>query len=151
MQINELKEYIKENSYLIYEYINSEVLKGIGNINHEYFLKLIEDIFEKQSYIKIDELNINPNIFPYYIFTLLFGKGKMDYTSFRNETINFSEINKEASVYYNYARFTLEDDCLCIDLMQTKIGGMPIAEDIVKFSKKIPIKNDGLEKFIKKS
>jgi hypothetical protein len=114
-------------------------------------VKLIEDIFIKPRDIKITEQSINPNIFPYYLFTLVFGKGKMDYTSFRSETINFNQINKEASVYYNYARFTLEDDFLCIYLMQTKIGGMPIDEDIVKFTKRIPIKSSGLEEFINKN
>lgn len=151
MQINELKDYIKENSYLIYEFINSEILKSVGEINPDYFVKLISDIFAKQNDMKISEENINPNIFPYYIFTQLFGKGKMDYTSFRSETINFNQINKEASVYYNYARFTLEDDFLSINLMQTKIGGMPIDEDIVKFTKKVPIQSLGLEEFIKKN
>jgi hypothetical protein len=73
----------------------------------------------------------------------------MDYTSLRAETIDFTEINKESKVYYNYARFSLKDDSFYIDLMQTKIGGMPIDKDIVKFSKKIPVKSLGLEEFIK--
>ena len=32
--------------------------------------------------------------------------------------------------------------------MQTKIGGMPIDKDIVKFTKKIPIETFRLEEFI---
>jgi len=39
----------------------------------------------------------------------------------------------------------------CIDLMQTKIGGMPIDNDIIKFSKKIPIKNRGLAEYLSKN
>ncbi len=151
MQSNELKDFIKENSSLIYEFINSEVLKGVGRIDSDYFAKLISDIFVKENDIKIFEQDISVNILPYLIFTLIDQKGKMDYTSLRVETINFDEIDKESSVYYNYARFTIKDDSLYIDLMQTKIGGMPIDEDIVKFSKRIPMKKLGLEEFIAKN
>ena len=35
--------------------------------------------------------------------------------------------------------------------MQTKIGGMPIDDDIVKFKKNIPIKSSGLQEFINKN
>lgn len=147
MQVDNLKDFINENSSLIYEFINNEILKGVGRIHPDYFAKIVSDIF-KQSHINISEENLNPNIFPYLIFTLVEGKGKLDYTSLRVETINFDEIDKESSVYYNYARFSLKDDSLYIDLMQSKIGGMPISEDIVKFTKKIPIKSSGLEEFI---
>lgn len=144
MQLKELKTFIKQNAPWIYEYINAEVLKGIGKINSNYFVKLIYDSFIKHTNIE----NINTNFLPYSLFTQIEQKGRMDYTSLRTETINFSEINEEARVYYNYARFTLQEDFFCIDLMQTKIGGMPIDEDIVKFSKRVPITSLGLEEFI---
>jgi len=150
MQSKKLEDFIKENSFLIYEYINSEVLKGVGKIHPDYFDKIISDIFTNKKDIEIEE-KISSNIFPYFIFTLLEGKGRLDYTSLRAETIKFDEIDKESSVYYNYAKFTLKDDFLCIDLMQTKIGGMPIDKDIVKFTKRIPLKKMGLEEFIKKN
>ncbi|WP_419765195.1 MAG: hypothetical protein ACNI28_01960 [Arcobacter sp.] len=151
LQLIELKEFIKKNPYWIYEYINSEVLKSVGTLNPNYYVKLIEDIFVKQTNIKTAEQNINPNILPYFIFTQLFEKGKMDYTSLRAETIDFTTINKESKVYYNYAKFSLKEGTFYIELMQTKIGGMPIDEDIVKFTKKIPVKSSGLEEFIKKN
>jgi hypothetical protein len=144
MQQNELKTFIKQNAPWIYEYINSEVLKGIGKINSNYFVKLITDMFIKH----INFENINTTILPFYLFSKIEQKGRMDYTSLRTETINFNEINEEAKVYYNYARFTLAEGFFCIDLMQTKIGGMPIDEDIVKFSKRVPITSLGLEAFI---
>ena len=34
--------------------------------------------------------------------------------------------------------------------MQTKIGGMPIDKDIVKFTKNIIIQNNGFKEYIKK-
>lgn len=148
MQLNELNAFIKENSNLIYEYINNEVLKDVGKINSNYFEKIIDDMFVKKIYGDIEVENIN--LLPYLIFTKLFGKGKMDYTSFRSETIDFSQINKESKVYYNYAYFFLEDGYFCINLMQMKIGGMPIDKDIVKFSKKVFIKSTGLEDYINK-
>lgn len=134
-----LKNYMEENSLLIYKFINSEILKGIGEINLNYLNKQIDDILKNEYESKIDEVNIN--ILPYQILTFLEGKGKMDYTSMRVDTINLHELNKEASVYYNYAKFYIKDELFFIDLMQMKIGGMPIDEDIVKFSKKIEIKN----------
>ena len=144
----EIKDFIKKNSYFIYEYINTSVLKNIGIINPDYFVKIIQDIFEEENKIKLSELNANSNILPYSIFTLLSDNGKMDYTSLRVETIDFSQLNKESSTYYNYARFSLKDDFLCIELMQSKIGGMPIDDDIVKFTKSIAINSSAFKKFI---
>ncbi|WP_072681771.1 hypothetical protein [Arcobacter sp. LA11] len=146
LQLNELKNFMKENSSFVYEYINSEVLKDIGIMNKDYFSKVIQNIFNEETDIE----KINPNILPYFIFTLLFDKGKVDYTSLRVETINFKQINKEASTYYNYVQFSLKNDSLHIELIQSKIGGMPIDKDIVKFTKIVPIKNTGLEEFINK-
>lgn len=148
LQVNELKDFIKENSYLIYEYINTEVLKNIGVMNQEYFLKVIKDIFNENTNTKINFNDVNTNIFPYYIFTLLSYHGKIDYTSFRTETINFSQINREASTYYNYVKFSLDNDFLTIALMQSKMGGMAVDEDIVKFKKEVTVKKLGLEEFI---
>jgi len=151
LQLNEMKDFIKENSYLIYNYINAEILKDVGEMNFDFFVKVLEDIFEGNTKINLCEYCTKSNLLPYFIFTLIEGKGRLDYTSLRVETINFDQINKEASVYYNYASFSLKNEFLCIDLMQTKIGGMPIDNDIVKFTKNIPIKVSGLEEFINKN
>jgi len=142
--MKETRVFIKENAQLILDYINEEVLQGIGEMNFNYFKKVLQDI-------DLNKYNEKLNIFPYFIFTLIEGKGRLDYTSLRVETINFNQINKEASVYYNYAKFSLKNEFLCIDLMQTKIGGMPIDNDIVKFTKNVPINNFGLEEFINKN
>jgi len=151
LELKELKNFVKENSHLIYEFINTEILKDVGVMNSNYYIKLIDDIFIKQDNLKISRINVDSNLFPYYIFTQIFGKGKMDYTSLRTETINLHKLNKQISVYYNYVRFSLDNEFLYIDLMQTKIGGMPIDEDIVKFTKKIPLKILGLKEFIDKN
>lgn len=147
-RVMSLKAYVKQNAPWIYEYINTEVLKGIGSIHPNYFIKVIEDIFIKQNEAQITSKNEDTNLFPYTLFTLLFKQGKMDYPSFRNETINLKPLTLEASVYHNYVRFSIEDDIFTIDLMQTKMGGMPLDEDIVKYSKVIPIQKEGLEEFI---
>lgn len=143
-----LKAYVKQNAPWIYEYINTEVLKGIGSIHPNYFVKVIEDLFIKQEGAQITQENDTSNLFPYRLFTFLFKQGKMDYTSFRNETITLSPLTLEASVYHNYVRFWIQEDIFYIDLMQTKMGGMPLQEDIVKYSKAIPIQKEGLEEFI---
>lgn len=145
MKEHEVTNFIKNNSYFIYEYINKEVLKDIGSINHDYFTKEIEDILKN----KIEIKQININTFPYFIFTLLAKQGKLDYTSLRAESINLNSLNKESCTYYNYVHFFIKKDIFTIALMQSKIGGMPIDEDIVKFKKEVIIKSKGLEDFIK--
>jgi len=150
MHVNEIKEFIEKNASLICEYINTEILKDIAVLNPNYFTKSIQEICLKKELLQIDTEQTNQNILPYLILTLLGDKGKSDYTSLRVETIDFSQINKEASTYYNYAQFSLKDDAFFIELMQCKIGGMPIDEDIVKFRKSVPLKHSGLEEFILK-
>lgn len=142
---NELKEFIEKNTYLIYEYINKEVLKNTAIINKAYFIKTINDIFVKNS-----TLLINQNILPYSFFTLLGKNGKLDYTSLREDTINLSKLNKESSSYYNYVKFSITEDLFIIELMQNKTGGMAIKEDIVKFKKEVFINKSGLDTFILK-
>lgn len=143
ISINEVKVFIKKNSYLIYEYINIEVLKNIGLINPEYFIKIIEEMLKKEVDIKL-----NQNILPYFILSIIGNNGKLDYTSLRVDTINLSQINKESSSYYNYVKFSLTNDLFLIELMQNKTGGMAIKEDIVKFRKEVIIKKIGLKEFI---
>ena len=143
LSINEVKVFIKKNSYLIYEYINTEVLKNIGLINPEYFIQIIEEMLKKEVDIKL-----NQNILPYFILSIIGNNGKLDYTSLRVDTINLSQINKESSSYYNYVKFSLNNDLFLIELMQNKTGGMAIKEDIVKFRKEVIIKKIGLEEFI---
>jgi len=48
MQENELKAFIKENRPLIYEYINSEILKDIGVMSLDFFVRLIDEYFVKK-------------------------------------------------------------------------------------------------------
>lgn len=143
-----LKAYVKQNAPWIYEYINTEILKNMGAIHPNYFVKIIEDIFVKQNEAQLTPQNSEASLFPYTLFTLLFKQGKMDYTSFRNETISLTSLTLEASVYHNYVQFVIADDIFYINLMQTKMGGMPLDEDIVKYSKAIPINKEGLETFI---
>jgi len=148
LELNNIQDFIRENSLFIYEYINTIILKDVGVMNFDYFVKMTEDIFEKRKNIEVNLTEIDSNILPYLILTLLSKNGKLDYTTLRVETINFNKINKEASTYYNYVRFSLSDDMFIIELMQTKIGGMPIDKDIVKFTKNIPIEESKVDKFI---
>lgn len=141
-------DFIKENSSLIYEYINKEVLKDIGVMNSNYFIKIIHDILANNQKEDSNINLINQNILPYFIFTQISKTLKLDYTTFRTETINFKELNKEAATYYNYIEFLIKDDYFYINLMQSKIGGMPIDKDIIKYSKKVAISKTGLKEFV---
>lgn len=138
------KDFINENIHLIFNYINSEILKEVGEINFDYFFKLV-----KSENIEFENYDIN--FLPYIILSNLEGKGKMDYTSMRADTIFLKDLNKEAKAYYNYAKFYIENQTFFIDLMQMKIGGMPIDKDILKYRKEIPIIKNAFEEFIKKN
>jgi len=151
MNNKEIHYFIKENLDLIYNYINTEILQDVGIMNFDYFTKNIQGFIDEQNIIQVDDdLNSKVNLVPYLFFTTLGNEGRIDYTELRLETINFNKIDKEASVYYNYVQFSLDDNFLSIKLMQTKIGGMPIDKDIIKFTKQIPILENGLQQFIDK-
>lgn len=148
LQLKKLTDFTKKNSYWIYDYINSTVLKDIGVMNPDYFITTIQNIFTQKTNTEINMHIANPHILPYLIFRFLSENGKITYTSLRVETIELSQLNKEAKTYYNYVRFSLKDNFLCIELMQSKIGGMPIDADIVKFTKMIPVNTSAFEEFI---
>lgn len=147
----EIKNFILNNSNLLYTYINTQILQDIAQLNFNYFENIIQRHLILNSDISKNKFTVNKNLLPYFILTLIEKDGKIDYTSSRIDTIDFSQLNKESSVYYNYIQFLLKDDCLSIQLMQTKIGGMPIDEDIIKFTKNIPIDKSGFDKFILKN
>lgn len=147
----EIKDFILNNSNLLYKYINTQILQDIAQLNFNYFENIIQRHLILNADISKNKFIVNQNLLPYFILTLIEKDGKIDYTSSRIDTIDFSQLNKESSVYYNYIQFLLKDDCLSIQLMQTKIGGMPIDEDIIKFTKNIPIDKSGFDKFILKN
>ncbi|MCT7600789.1 hypothetical protein [Aliarcobacter butzleri] len=148
MQENELKAFIKENSPLIYEYINSEILKNIGVISSDFFVRLIDEFFKKEN--KIYQENITADTLGYYLICEVLGEAKQAFPFFRKDTLSLDEIFKEAKVYFNHVRFTIKDDIFTISLVQTKAGVSTLDEEIIKFSKDFPMKISGLQEFIEK-
>ncbi|WP_151944113.1 hypothetical protein [Aliarcobacter butzleri] len=149
MQENELKAFIKENSPLIYEYINSELLKNIGVMSSDFFVRLIDEFFKKEN--KIYQENITADTLGYYLICEVLGEAKQAFPFFRKDTLSLDEIFKEAKVYFNHVKFTIKDDIFAISLVQTKAGVSTLDEEIIKFSKQFPIKTFGLEEFISKN
>lgn len=148
MQENELKAFIKENSPLIYEYINSELLKDIGVMSSDFFVRLIDEFFKKEK--RIYQENITADTLGYYLICEVLGEAKQAFPFFRKDTLSLDEIFKEAKVYFNHVRFTIKDDIFTISLVQTKAGVSTLDEEIIKFSKQFPIKTSGLQEFIEK-
>jgi|GEM_PF-1771061 len=147
MEKNELKTFVKENSPWIYEYINTEVLKDIGELNPNYFITLIEEFFGKD----LDEQNLTFDTFPYLLFSEVLGEARKPYTFFRKETMSLTKLYKEVSVYYNYVRFSIKDEFFCIDLIQTKMGVTSLDEELVKFSKQFAMNTTSIQGFIEKN
>ena len=150
MQENELKAFIKENSSLIYEYINSEILKDIGMMSSTFFVRLIDEYFSKKEK-RVCSDNLTVNTFGYYLIAEILGEAKQAFPFFRKDTLSLDEIFKEAKVYFNHVKFTIEDDIFTIYLVQTKAGVSTLDEEIIKFSKQIPMKTSGLTEFISKN
>lgn len=148
MQENELKAFIKENSPLIYEYINSELLKDIGVMSSDFFVRLIDEFFKKEK--RVYQENITADTLGYYLICEVLGEAKQAFPFFRKDTLSLDEIFKEAKVYFNHVKFSIKDDIFTISLVQTKAGVSTLDEEIIKFSKDFPMKTSGLQKFIEK-
>lgn len=148
MQENELKAFIKENSPLIYEYINSELLKDIGVMSSDFFVRLIDEFFKKEK--RIYQENITADTLGYYLICEVLGEAKQAFPFFRKDTLSLDKIFKEAKVYFNHVEFSIKDDIFTISLVQTKAGVSTLDEEIIKFSKDFPIKTSGLQEFIEK-
>lgn len=150
MQENELKTFVKENSSLIYEYINSEILKDIGVMSPDFFVRVVDEYFTKEEKIvSIDNLTVDT--FGYYLITEILGEAKQAFPFFRRDTITLDKIFKDAKVYFNHVKFIIEDDIFAIFLVQTKAGVSTLDEEIIKYSKQIPMKNLDFKEFIAKN
>ena len=146
MQENELKAFIKENSPLIYEYINSELLKNIGVMSSDFFVRLVDEFLKKEN--KIYQENITADTLGYYLICEVLGEAKQAFPFFRKDTLCLDKIFKEAKVYFNHVKFTIENDTFNIYLIQTKAGVSSLDEEIIKYSKQFPIKTSGIKEFM---
>ena len=147
MQENELKAFIQENSSLIYEYINAEILKDIGVMSYLFFERLIDEYFSKEEK-RVCTDNLTADTFGYYLITEVLGEAKQAFPFFRKDTLSLDKIFKEAKVYFNHVKFTIEDNTFSIYLIQTKAGVSTLDEEIIKYSKQFPIKTFGIKEFI---
>lgn len=147
MQENELKAFIQENSSLIYEYINAEILKDIGVMSYLFFERLIDEYFSKEEK-RVCTDNLTADTFGYYLITEVLGEARQAFPFFRKDTLTLDKIFKEAKVYFNHVKFTIEDNTFNIYLIQTKAGVSTLDEEIIKYSKQFPIKTFGIKEFI---
>ena len=149
MQENELKAFIKETTPLIYEYINSKILKDIGVMSPDFFARLIDEYFTKKEK-RVCSDNLTIDTFGYYLIAEILGEAKQAFPFFRKDTLSLDVIFKEAKVYFNHVKFTIEDDTFNIYLIQTKAGVSTLDEEIIKYSKQILMKTSAINEFLSK-
>lgn len=147
MQENELKAFIKENPFLILEYINKEILKDIGVMSSSFFIRLINEYFKKEEK-EISTHNLTADTLGYYLIAEVLGEAKQAFPFFRKDTMTLDLILKDAKVYFNHVKFTIENEIFNIYLVQTKAGVSTLDEEIIKFSKQFPMKTSGIKNFI---
>ncbi|RXK01864.1 hypothetical protein CRV02_05985 [Arcobacter sp. CECT 8989] len=150
MQENELKAFIKQNSHLIFEYTNKELLKDIGVMSPSFFVRLVDEYFKKEDK-RISCDNLAADTLGYFLITEILGEAKQAFPFFRKDTLTLDYIFKDAKVYFNHVKFSIEDNTFSIYLIQTKAGVSTLEEEIIKYSKQFPIKTTGLEEFISKN
>ena len=147
MEEEKLKAFIKENSILIYEYINEEVLKDIGTMSSGFFVRLLDEYFNKKDK-RIPTDNLTPNTLAYFLIAETLGEAKQAFPFFRKDTLTLEKIFKDAKVYFNHVKFAIKDNTFNISLVQTKAGVSTLEEELIKFSKQFPIKTFGIDDFI---
>ncbi|RXJ89010.1 hypothetical protein CRV01_10330 [Arcobacter sp. CECT 8983] len=149
MQEKELNTFIKENSHLIHEYINSVILKDIGTMSYNFFLRLVDKYFNKENK-RIPCDNLTADTLGYFLIAEVLGEAKQAFPFFRKDTLTLDYIFKDAKVYFNHVKFTIEGNTFNIYLIQTKAGVSTLDEEIIKYSKQFSMKTSGLEEFIAK-
>lgn len=159
LYLDEIFEFIKKNSFWIYKYINSNVLKGIGVMRSDFFIELIEDIFVSNVGTLSTSDKITKKMLPYNILALMFGSGKMNYANIKAKKINFDKFLSDLAInhkisFYNYIFFLLNDDyleqnCLGLEVIQSQNLGKPLEKPINLYTKRINIDIHGLYSFIK--
>lgn len=116
----------------------------------DFFVRVVDEYFTKEEKIvSIDNLTVDT--FGYYLITEILGEAKQAFPFFRRDTITLDKIFKDAKVYFNHVKFTIEDDIFTIFLVQTKAGVSTLDEEIIKYSKQIPMKNLDFKEFIAKN
>lgn len=150
MQEKELRAFIRENAPLLYEYINCEILKDIGVMSSDFFIRLVDEYFNKQKK-RIGTENLTFDTLGYYLIAEVLGEAQQAFPFFRKDTLTLDLIFKDAKVYFNHVKFTIEDNSFNIFLIQTKAGVSTLDEEIVKFSKQFPMRTSGIEEFILKN
>ena len=150
MEEEKLKAFIKENSILIYEYINAEILKDIGAISAGFFVRLVDEYFNKKDKT-IPTDNLTPNTLAYFLIAEVLGEAKQAFPFFRKDTLDLHKIFKDVKVYFNHVKFTIENDTFNIYLIQTKAGVSTLEKELIKFLKQFPMKTHGIDDFIRKN
>lgn len=158
--LDEIINFIKENSYWIFKYINAYIIKDLGVISSDYYIKVIKNIFVDNVATLSTSDKISTKLLPYNIFELMFRSGKIDYKDIKPQTINFSilvsKLSSEGIKYFDYILFILTGnnllrDVLGLEVIQSKEYGKDLIKPKTLMKIEIPVHINELSRYISKN
>lgn len=123
--LKELTDFLKDNSYWIYSYINRVILKDYGNMSADFFINNIKDIFisQKEQLSSLDKMS--EALIPYNILSLInMRSGNINFADINLKTIGLDEIKKDMNKrneYFNYIHFSLRDEFIYNNILGCEV------------------------------
>lgn len=158
--LDEIINFIKVDSYWIFKYINAFILKDLGIMSSDYYIKVIKNIFVDNVDTLSTSDKISTKLLPYNIFELMFRSGKIDYKDIKPQTINFSKLvsklSSEGIKYFDYILFILTGnnllrDVLGLEVIQSKEYGKDLKKPKTLMKIEIPVHINELSIYISKN
>lgn len=158
--LDEIINFIKENSYWIFKYINAYIIKDLGTMSSDYYIQIIKNIFVENINNLSTSDRISTKLLPYNILELMFGNGKINYKDIKPQTINFSKLIAKLSThgikYFDYILFILKGnnllrDILGLEVIQSKEYGRDLIKPKTLMKIEIPIHINELSVYISKN
>lgn len=156
--LDEIFDFLKENGFWVYQFINAHILNGIGRMSTDFFIHLIHNIFVQNANKLSTSDKILERILPYNILALMSGSGNIFYKDIKRTNIQFEKFQddlktKHSIHFFNYIHFSLrpcfyDRDYLGLEVIKSHDYGKPLLLPKVLHTIEIPIDNNKLLTFL---